>query len=90
MHPSSVQYQTPIWIYRGESSKGCQGQLKNRRILLTRIILTPETIKAGEEKALGKILSICKNSQNNKMRGEGGIKKAESENCTQSAEKTPF
>lgn len=34
-------------------------------------------IKAGEEKSLGEILSMCKNSQNNRMRGEGGVKKAE-------------
>lgn len=51
----SVQYQAPTWIYWGESSKQGQGWLKNWRILLT-----PEIIKAGEEKALGEILSMCK------------------------------
>lgn len=44
--------QAPTWIYWGKSSKGCQGQLKNWRILLTRIILTPE-IKAGKKRLWG-------------------------------------
>lgn len=57
---SKHSVQAPTWIYWGTSSKGCQGQLKNWRILLTRIIMTPEIIEAGEEKALGEILSMCK------------------------------
>lgn len=47
----------------------------------TRIIVTPK-IKAREKNAQGEVLAMCKNSQNKKMRGEGGIRKAESNNCT--------
>lgn len=47
-------------------------------------------IKAGEEKALGEILSMCKNSQNNRMGGEDGVKKAEPDTNAHKLRQTKF